>query len=146
MHEASLMKNLLSIVEGAACGGGEGPVRVIHLRIGEMAGVSEDALRFAFDVMAKGTISEGADLEIEKVALRVRCTACGGESHPSDFVFVCGACGSPAIEILEGREMEVAYILVGEGEADTGGTGAQEREAALNDARDSHRRRSEEQE
>lgn len=114
MHEASLMKNLLAIVDRAARDDGGGPVRVVHLKIGEMAGVSEDALRFAFDVMAKGTAAEGASLGVEKVPLQIRCTGCGETSSPADFVFICPACGSCDIEILAGREMEVDYILVGD--------------------------------
>jgi len=118
VHEASLMKNLLAIVDEAARNEGGGPVRVVHLRIGEMAGVSPDALRFAFDVMAKGTAAEGGALEIEHVPLNVRCGSCGATAEPVDFVFVCPVCGSAEIEILTGREMEVDYIVTGEDETD----------------------------
>jgi hydrogenase nickel incorporation protein HypA/HybF len=124
VHETSLMKNLLAIVDRAALAEGGGPVRIVHLRIGEMAGVSEDALRFAFDVMAKGTAAEGASLDVEKVALQIRCTGCGANSNPGDFVFICPACGSRDIEILAGREMEVDYILVGDGAAESEDSGA----------------------
>jgi len=112
VHEVSLMKNLLAIVEKAAADQGGSPVSLVHLRIGEMSGVSADALRFAFEVMAKGTAAEGAELEIETVPLRVRCGRCGLEAHPRDFVFICGSCGATDVEILGGREMEVDYILV----------------------------------
>jgi hydrogenase nickel incorporation protein HypA/HybF len=118
------MSNLLAIVDRAARAEGGGPVRVVHLKIGEMAGVNEDALRFAFEVMAKGTAAEGAELGIEKVPLLVRCAACGTRSNAADFVFRCPACGSGDIEILAGREMEVDYILVGDGAAGAGDAGA----------------------
>ena len=124
MHETALMRNLLAIVDRAARDGGGSPVRVIHVRIGEMAGVSEDALRFAFDVMARGTAADGAALEIERIPLTVGCTRCGTRSHPDDFVFVCPACGCSEIEVLEGREMEVDHILVDETETRAGGAGA----------------------
>jgi len=114
VHETSLMKNLLSIVDRTACGDGAGPVRVVHLKIGEMAGVNADALRFAFEVMAKDSVAADAVLEIERVPLSIRCTACGAEFRPGGFVFICTACGSSEIEILTGREMEVDYILVGD--------------------------------
>lgn len=117
------MKNLLAIVDRAARDEGGGPVRVVHLRIGEMAGVSEDALRFAFDVMAKGTAAEGASLGVEKVPLQIRCMGCGADSNPADFVFLCPACGSRDIEIVGGREMEVDYILVGDSPAETDDAG-----------------------
>jgi hydrogenase nickel incorporation protein HypA/HybF len=120
MHEAVLMKNLLSIVDSTSRREGAGPVRVVHLRIGEMAGVNADALQFAFDVMAKDSTAADAVLEIEKVPLSIRCRTCGAEARPEDFVFVCGVCGSGEIEILTGREMEVDYIVAGEDTAHAG--------------------------
>ncbi len=117
------MKNLLAIVDRAARDEGGAPVRVVHLRIGEMAGVSEDALRFAFDVMAKGTAAEGASLRVERVPLRIRCAACAADSNPAGFVCICPVCGSCDIEILGGREMEVDYILVGDGAAESENSG-----------------------
>jgi hydrogenase nickel incorporation protein HypA/HybF len=106
------MKNLLRAVEDAAAREGGGPVQVIHLRIGEMSGVNTDALSFAFEVLSKSTAAEGGRLEFERVPLRVRCRECGAEFHPDEFVFRCKGCGSPEIEILGGREMEVDYILL----------------------------------
>jgi hydrogenase nickel incorporation protein HypA/HybF len=111
------MQNMLAIVERAACDAGGGPVTVVHLKIGEMAGVSVDALRFAFEVLSPGTVAEGGTLEVERVPLVVGCARCGARSHPDDLVFRCGECGAPEIEILGGREMEVDYILVGEDDA-----------------------------
>lgn len=108
----SLMKNLLRTVEDAAAKEGGVPVQIIHLRIGEMSGVNTDALSFAFEVLSKGTAAEGGRLEFERVPLRARCRECGSEFHPDEFVFRCGGCGSPEIEILGGREMEVDYIML----------------------------------
>lgn len=112
MHEVSLMRNLLRTVEEVRISEGGGPVKVIHLRIGEMSGVNRDALSFAFEVLSKGTASEGGRLEFEHVPLRVSCKECGIEFHPEEFVFRCSACGSAEIEILAGREMEVDYIIL----------------------------------
>lgn len=112
MHEVSLMENMLVMVERAACAEGGGPVKVIHLRIGEMSGVNIDALSFAFDVLKKGTIAEGGRLEFEKVQLEARCRSCGARFHPDGFVFLCGSCSSGDLEITSGREMQVDYILL----------------------------------
>jgi hydrogenase nickel incorporation protein HypA/HybF len=120
MHETALMQNMLAIVERAAREQ-EGAVAMVHLRIGEMAGVSIDALRFAFDVLSRGTRSEGATLEIERIPLSIRCMRCGVRTHPGDLVFRCGECGATDIEIVGGREMEVDYIEVGEESGGSGG-------------------------
>jgi len=115
MHEVSLMKNLLGVVAGAAGREGGGPVRTIHLRIGELSGVNEDALRFAFDVLSRGTIAEGGTLECEIIPLAARCRECGAEFHPRDLVFLCPSCGGADIEVITGREMEVDYICIDDG-------------------------------
>ena len=127
MHEVSLMKNLLKTVEDVALREGGGPVRVIHLRIGEMSGVNTDALSFAFEVLSKGTCAEKGRLEFERVSLNARCRECGSEFHPDEFVFRCKKCGSPEIDVLRGREMEVDYILLAD-EIDEQGTGGGETE------------------
>ncbi len=114
MHEVSVMRNLLDIVEAAAEKEGAESVNVIHLRIGEMAGINYDALQFAFEVLAKGTRAEGGRLEYEKVSLLGRCGDCSREFVPEDLVFRCPACGSGRIDIVSGREMEVDYILLDE--------------------------------
>jgi hydrogenase nickel incorporation protein HypA/HybF len=129
VHEVSLMKNLLRTVEEVAAREGKGPVKIIHLKIGEMSGVNIDALSFAFEVLSKGTAAEGGRLDFERVALSARCKECGGEFHPEEFVFRCIRCGSPELEILRGREMEVDYILIDDeiSEEETSGGSFEER-------------------
>lgn len=109
------MRNLLEVVTRAAGREGGGPVRTIHLKIGELSGVNEDALRFAFDVLSRGTVAEGGALECETVPLVVHCGACGAEYQPRELVMFCPACGGREIDIVSGREMEIDYICVDDG-------------------------------
>ena len=131
MHEVSLMSNLLAIVDHAAAQERGGPVRVIHLKVGEMAGVNIDALQFAFDCLSRGTSAEGGRLEFERVPLVARCRRCGARSNPKECVFTCGACGSDDLDILSGREMEVDYILVGDDDGRAGGVEPREGEQGI---------------
>jgi len=112
MHEISLMQNLLRTVGDAASKQGDFPVTEIHLRIGRMAGLNGDSLKFAFDILAKGTISENAVLLIEDVPFNVHCPDCDNDFNPDDFTLRCPTCGGTSIEIKSGREMEIDYILV----------------------------------
>jgi hydrogenase nickel incorporation protein HypA/HybF len=120
MHEVSLMRNLLAVVEDAAAREGRCSVRKIHLRIGELSGVSVEALRFAFEVLSSGTVAEGGTLEYEIVPLSVQCRDCGDEFHPRELVFRCPVCGSAVLDIKAGREMEVDYINVEDDEDQSG--------------------------
>lgn len=116
MHEVSLMQNLLDVVAETARREGAGRVDLIHLKIGEMAGVSADALGFAFEILSKGTPAEGGRLEFETVPLQARCSSCGERFRPEDLVFRCPGCGGSEIELTAGREMEIDYILLDEEE------------------------------
>jgi hydrogenase nickel incorporation protein HypA/HybF len=108
------MRNLLDIVEAAADREGAERINVIHLRIGEMAGINYESLEFAFSILSKGTRSEGGRLEYDKIELKGKCSDCSKEFQPEELVFRCPACGSAKIEIISGREMEVDYILLDE--------------------------------
>lgn len=55
------MDDLVSVVAEQV---GEARVLVVRLEIGRRAGVVPDALRFCFDVCARGTTLEGASLDI----------------------------------------------------------------------------------
>ena len=114
MHEVSVMRNLLDIVETAADREGAEKINVIHLRIGEMAGINYESLEFAFEILSKGTRAEGGRLEYDRVGLLGRCAGCSYEFCPEDLVFRCPECGSGRVDIIAGREMEVDYILLDE--------------------------------
>jgi len=112
VHEVSLMKNLLGVVEKTIEKEGGGKVEKIHILIGAMSGVNTDALDFAFEVLSKGTSAEGGVIEYESIPLALKCRECGLISNPKDFIFSCSHCDSRDIEIVGGREMEIDYILM----------------------------------
>ena len=73
MHELSIAYSLVEIADEAARKAGAASVRTVHLRLGAMAGVVEDALRFSFPIAAGDTLVAGAELAIEPVAVQVFC-------------------------------------------------------------------------
>jgi hydrogenase nickel incorporation protein HypA/HybF len=86
-------------------------VHRIVLRVGALSGVEPDALRLAFDSVIKGTPAAGADLDLETVPARGRCTDCDLEFDvQSDFIFTCPKCGRISGELVQGRELELARI------------------------------------
>ena len=60
MHELGLTRNVVSIVQEHAK---DRPVKRVRLAIGPLACVERQALSFCFDIVAEGTVLEGADLE-----------------------------------------------------------------------------------
>jgi hydrogenase nickel incorporation protein HypA/HybF len=108
MHELSLA---CSILDACAERAGEERVLRVTVEVGQLAAVMPDALRFCFDVCARGTVLEGAELEILEIPGRALCDDCGRSTALSTPYGLC-ACGGP-LRIVGGgelrmKEMEIA--------------------------------------
>ena len=113
MHELSIAENLIEAAEYAARAAGASAVVRIRLQLGEWAGVDAQALRFGFDVLAQETLLDGACFEIEEIAARVRCRACGAESATDGIrIGVCAQCGSAQVQVTRGRELEIVEMEI----------------------------------
>ncbi len=91
-----------------------GNVRVekINLKIGKLAAVVPDSLRFCFDIAVKDTLLEGAQLEIRELPVTARCRECDMQWTIESPAFVCDNCGSGSLEILSGRELDIESIEI----------------------------------
>ncbi len=111
MHELGIMESAIEAVLTQARTHEATQVHRIVLRIGALSGVEPDALRLAFESVAKGTPADGADLDLETVPARGRCPSCDLEFEvQSDFIFTCPSCGRISGELVQGRELELARI------------------------------------
>ena len=52
------------------------------MRVGEISGVTVDALEFCFGMTVKDTDLDGAALDLERVRVRYRCDACAARVPP----------------------------------------------------------------
>lgn len=102
MHELSLATAII-----ATCTEHAADARILRVRVqvGQLAAVLPDALRFCFEVCARGTSAEGATLEILQTPGRALCDTCGGEVLlPSPF----GRCDCGGVlRIVAGEELRV---------------------------------------
>ncbi|MBU0635082.1 MAG: hydrogenase maturation nickel metallochaperone HypA [Candidatus Omnitrophica bacterium] len=64
MHETHLIEPVIKGIEAHAKKEGAKRVVKIRLKIGEFTGVKEESFRQTFKMLAKGTILEEAELEI----------------------------------------------------------------------------------
>lgn len=109
MHETAIAQSLIDLMVREAESAGGGRIAAARLVLGEMSGVDEETLRFAFDVCTRGTIAEGCRLDVERVPVRLRCRACGAEGADDPFL-PCGTCGAVGYEMLSGRELRLASL------------------------------------
>ena len=65
MHEASLMKSLMGKVQQLAREHGANRVTRLGVKLGALSHFSPDHFREHFERAARGTVAEGASLEIE---------------------------------------------------------------------------------
>ncbi len=107
MHELSLSESITELV--VECARREGVERVskVVIALGEAAAVDAESLRFCFPITAADTIAAGAELVIDRIALKASCEACHAEYAPPTLIAPCPVCGSHARKIIEGREMRV---------------------------------------
>jgi len=111
MHEFSLARELLATVE-RQLGSSEVRVLRVHLSVGTASGIVLDSLRFAFDVLARETRAQGAELCILGVPARCRCSFCGIIFEFEGLIGRCAACGRLGGVLLSGNEMVVRTIEV----------------------------------
>ncbi|MEM7590210.1 MAG: hydrogenase maturation nickel metallochaperone HypA [Cyanobacteria bacterium P01_A01_bin.83] len=104
MHELGITRNIVAIVSENAKGI---PVSKVTLEIGKLSAIMPDAIRFCFDVCCKGTVLEGATLEIIEIPGFASCCSCGAEIYLDQPFGICDRCGSMELKILRGEELNI---------------------------------------
>jgi hydrogenase nickel incorporation protein HypA/HybF len=112
MHELSLMEEVRRQALAAAAEEGATCIEVITLRVGELAGVEVDALRFAFPVVMEGSIAAGARLQIEHEAATCWCETCASSFRARDGCCDCPFCGTISWRPIGGRELQLVALEV----------------------------------
>jgi hydrogenase nickel incorporation protein HypA/HybF len=112
MHELSIMDSALNLAMDQAQKAGAIRVLIIRLRIGALSGVAPEALQFAFEALAPGTLAEGAQLDIINVPAQFWCGNCAQEFISDDFFAECPNCHCTSGDLRAGREMELASMEI----------------------------------
>lgn len=116
MHELSIAASIIDIALRHAAGR---QVTKALVKIGHLRQVVPSALLFSFEVVAQGTLVEGAKLEIESVPAVGKCSHCGAETRLEQFPLQCATCESFDLEIIAGEELIVESLELEEVEDGT---------------------------
>lgn len=84
----------------------------VGVRVGEMAAIDPEALRFCFDAMIQETDLASLELAIEVCPRRHRCSACERDFIVHDYDFSCPQCASLITTCISGDELQLAYLEV----------------------------------
>ena len=112
MHEMSLVEGVLQLIEEAARQQGFARVSTVWLEIGELSGVEPAALAFCFDAVVRGSIAQGARLEIIRLPGTGWCRACARSVPMSEVYDECPVCGGHPVQVTGGTEMRVRELEV----------------------------------
>lgn len=112
MHEVGIIQNTLLMAEEQAREAGAVRINEVRMRIGHLSGVVRDALEFAFDVVSRNTMAEGARLSIEEVPAVCWCDVCKEEFEAVELLYECPYCGTLSSELRRGREVELESMEI----------------------------------
>ncbi len=109
MHELAISEAIVSEVSERV----EGQIVRVVLEIGQLSALMPDAVRFSFEVAARGTRLEGAALEIMEIAGMARCRACDAPvSLGASHIGTCASCGGIDLEVVGGQELRIKAVEV----------------------------------
>lgn len=115
MHEMPITESILNIILKHAMMNKANKVMAIHLEIGKLSDLEDEWLQRYFDYLSKGTIAEGAKLQIERMPIRLECNACS-ESYTVDDAsqidMPCPHCGKKDVTLISGREYFIKNMEV----------------------------------
>ena len=111
MHELSIGSAIVDTAVRHAAGR---KVTHVAVRIGRLRQVVPASLSFCFGLVARETVCEGAELQLEVVPARLHCGACGHDWEIDVPAFRCPRCESADARVVSGEELEVESIEVEE--------------------------------
>lgn len=112
MHEMSIVEGVRRVIEEAGRAQGFARVTKVRLEIGRMAGVERAALEFAFDVVMRGSLAEGAELQILDIAGQATCFDCGKDVEIEHRLDTCPECGGARLLVRGGDELRIKDLEV----------------------------------
>jgi len=113
MHEMGIALQIIEIAS-ASIPQSDVPIQVetVNLKVGKLAAIVPESLRFCFEIAAKDSPLSGAALHIEEVPIQARCKECEARWTIEEPVFKCRECGSGKLDIISGRELNIESIEI----------------------------------
>ena len=114
MHELSITQSILEIALDYAQRSQAKKIVALNLQIGEVTDFDDEWMQRYFDFVSKGSLAEGAKLNIARVPARMQCQACS-QVFPLDrstWNTRCPSCQGQETQLISGREFRVESLEV----------------------------------
>lgn len=105
MHELAICQSLMDQVENIALERNAQAVTLIVVGMGPLSGVEGQLLKNAYTIASAGTVAEQAELVIETLPIRVKCSQCGSETDALPNKLICKQCGDWRTTLVSGDEL-----------------------------------------
>jgi len=112
VHELSLSNGMLDIIQRQALEQRFARVRVVRLEIGALSCVEPDALAFCFESVTRGSVAEGAALDIVTVAGDAWCWDCEAGVSLFRRGEACARCGGYRLQVRNGEQIRLKELEV----------------------------------
>lgn len=114
MHEVGIANAIIEAGQAEAARLSGSKLIRIGIRLGTLAGLDSDALRFAFAALTQGTNLEAVVFEIQSCPRRDRCLDCAWEFTSGVCSGSCPSCASQKVVLVGGDELDLVYVEVEE--------------------------------
>ncbi len=112
MHELGVAQEMLKIAFEYANKNQAKRITALNVAMSAAADESEDSLRFHFENLMRGTMADGAKIDIEIVPVQAHCIDCGNKFALESFGAICPKCNSARIRPLVIDEFRLTSIDV----------------------------------
>jgi hydrogenase nickel incorporation protein HypA/HybF len=112
MHELGIAQEMVKIALDYAAKNHAARITQFSVAMSALADESEDSLRFHFDHLTRGSIAEGARIDITRVPAQARCLECGNDFTWTMDTLNCPHCSSARIRALPQDEFKLTSIEV----------------------------------
>ena len=112
MHELPITESILEIALRHAQAANASHITNIYLVIGQLASVVDESVQFYWDIVARGTLAEGATLHFRRIPTTLNCSQCEHQYQPSGSDFACPLCDCTRFTVVSGQEFYVEAIDV----------------------------------
>ncbi len=111
MHELSVANEIIIIVQREIDKRNLKGVAEVNVRLGALSGINPEALAFSFEAATIDSPLAGTKLTIDRIPAEERCRLCGKGFQVDDLIFLCPHCESANIEITQGEELDIEYLV-----------------------------------